>query len=92
MSSLFFCLVIPSKKAFVPDLAIVPRLEINSSLDIPIPLSDILSVLDFGSTFKLIFKSIEEAKLLSVRLLYLLLSQASEALEINSLKKMSLLL
>jgi len=49
--------------AFVPDLAMVPRLLINSYLDIPIPVSQIVKVfsalfgmiliLKFGSTSSL---------------------------------------
>ena len=74
------------------DLAIVPKLDISSSLDIPMPLSEIFKVFAFGSTFIFILRSIVEANDLSVRLLYLLLSQASDAFEINSRKKMSLLL
>ena len=56
------------------------------------PLSEIFKVFAFGSTFIFMLRSIVEANDLSVRLLYLLLSQASDAFEINSRKKMSLLL
>ena len=56
------------------------------------PLSEIFKVLAFGSTLILILRSIADANDLSVKLLYLLLSQASDALEINSRKKISLLL
>ena len=84
---LFFLFSNSLKEAFVPDFAIVPKLEINSSLDMPIPLSEIFKVLAFGSTLILILRSIVDANDLSVKLLYLLLSQASDALEINSRKK-----
>jgi len=81
-------------KALVPDLAMVPKLLINSYLVIPIPVShkvkvfsDLLGmilILKLGSTSNL-------APSASVIDLYLILSKASEALEINSLKKTSLL-
>ena len=78
--------------ALVPDLAIVPKLVINYCFVIPIPvsrkvrvfevLSGIISILKFGSS--LIISG-------SVKDLYLILSRASDALEINSLKKIYLL-
>lgn len=83
-----------SIKALVPDLAIVPKLLINSYLLIPIPVSHkvkvfspllgIILILKLGSTSNL-------APSWSVMDLYLILSKASEELEINSLRKTSLL-
>jgi hypothetical protein len=83
-----------SMKALVPDLAMVPKLLTNSYLDIPIPVSQMVKVfspllgtiliLKLGSTSNL-------APSGSVMDLYLILSRASEALEISSLKKTSLL-
>lgn len=79
-------------KALVPDLAIVPRLVISYCLVIPIPvslrvrvlvaLSGMISILKFGSS--LVMSG-------SVRDLYLTLSRASDALEMSSLRKISLL-
>ena len=79
-------------KALVPDLAIVPKLVMSSCLVIPIPvsvmvkvlvaLSGTISILKFGSS--LVISG-------SVKDLYLILSRASEALEMSSLKKISLL-
>jgi len=81
-----------SMKALVPDLAIVPKLVISSCLVIPIPvslkvrvlvaLSGMIYILKFGSS--LVMSG-------SVRALYLILSKASDALEMSSLKKISLL-
>jgi len=81
-------------KALVPDLAIVPRLLINSYLVIPIPVSQMVKVLLVLSGITLILKFGSTSNLApsaSVIDLYLILSKASEALEINSLKKISLL-
>lgn len=79
-------------KALVPDLAMVPKLVMSYCLVIPIPvslkvrvlvaLSGIISILKFGSS--LVISG-------SVNDLYLILSKASEALEISSLRKISLL-
>jgi len=81
-------------KALVPDLAIVPRLLIISYLVIPIPVSIIVRVpLDLSGII-LMFMSGSTSILApsgSVKDLYLYLSRASDALEINSLKKISLL-
>jgi len=83
-----------SIKALVPDLAIVPRLLINSYLVIPIPVSQIVNVLFVLSGIILILKfgsvSLMEVSSLFDIYLYLILSNASEAFEINSLKKISL--
>ena len=78
-------------KALVPDLAMVPKLVINYCLVIPIPvstrvrvlvaLSGMMSILKLGSSL---------AMSGSVKDLYLILSRASDAFEINSLRKISL--
>ena len=77
--------------SFDPDLAIVPMLEINSSCDIPMPSSLIVKVCStlFGiisisgfSTNGIFPLELSDSNLL--------LSIASEAFEINSLKKISL--
>lgn len=83
-----------SIKALVPDLAIVPKLLISSYLVIPIPVSQIVKVLFVLSGIILILKFgsvslIEVSSKLDIYL-YLILSKASDALEINSLKKISL--
>ena len=78
-----------SIKLLVPDFAIVPRLLIISSFVMPIPVSIIDNVL--LSLFGSIFMSKCSAK--SVELIkdsYLFLSNASEELEINSLRNISL--
>ena len=49
---------IDSINLFVPDLAIVPRLSINSCLFIPMPLSSISIIFFFFETLMLIFKSL----------------------------------
>lgn len=80
-------------KALVPDLAIVPKLLINSYLVIPIPVSHKVKVLLVfeGITLILKFGSISNLALSASTIdLYLILSKASDALEINSLKKISL--
>lgn len=80
-------------KAFVPDFAIVPKLFINSYFVIPIPVSQrvkVLLVLE-GITLILKFGSMSKRALSASAIdLYLILSKASEAFEINSLKKISL--
>jgi len=83
-----------SMKALVPDLAMVPKLLINSYLVIPIPVSHKVRVFSALLGMILILKlgSISSlAPSASVMDLYLILSKASEALEISSLKKISLL-
>ena len=52
LSLLFF--EICSRKAFVPDLAIVPSDDLSSSSFIPIPLSDIINILSLLLTSILI--------------------------------------
>ena len=79
-------------KCLVPDLAMVPKLLIKSVLDIPIPESHMVKVLlvlsgiilmnNFSSFFNTDGSVIDK---------YLILSKASLALEINSLRKISLL-
>ncbi|KAH3682505.1 hypothetical protein WICPIJ_006535 [Wickerhamomyces pijperi] len=79
-------------KDLVPDLAMVPKLLTKSALVIPIPESLISKI--FSSGFGVILMNNSGSvsnKDLSERAWYLILSKASEALEINSLKKISLL-
>lgn len=79
-----------SMKFVEPDLAMVPKLLIKSYLVIPIPLSVIervlaslsYSILISNSGFSLTESGSETDK-------NLILSKASDALEINSLKKIS---
>jgi len=81
-----------SMKALVPDFAMVPKLVIISYLVIPIPVSikvrvplvllGMMLIWKFGS-----FSTTDG----SVIEWYLILSRASEALEMSSLKKISLL-
>ena len=80
-----------SMKALVPDLAMVPKLLINSALVIPIPVSQRVRVLLVLSGMILMprFGSVSSCSG-SVMDLYLILSRASEALEMSSLRKMSL--
>ena len=80
-----------SKKAFVPDLAIVPNDDLRSSSFIPIPLSEIVRVFSLLST-SIITSGVSDelAIFLSVKPRYFLLSSASEAFEINSRKNISL--
>ncbi|KAI9333264.1 hypothetical protein BDR26DRAFT_868463 [Obelidium mucronatum] len=81
-----------SMKALVPDLAIVPRLLTRSVLVIPIPASRMSRVLLAMSGVMRINSSFSESSFeASVRDSYLILSKASEALEISSRKKISLL-
>ena len=78
----------------VPLRAIVPRLETRSSLSIPIPLSDIVTVFFLSVLEKEIeILGLTETPLyfVSVRLRYLNLSKASEELDISSLRNISLL-
>ncbi|KAH3677882.1 hypothetical protein OGATHE_000536 [Ogataea polymorpha] len=80
-----------SMKALVPDLAMVPRFLTNSALVIPIPESLISRI--FCSGFGVILmKSSGSVSSTdgSDRAWYLILSSASEAFEINSLRKISL--
>ncbi len=78
----------------IPDLAMVPKLLINSCLVIPIPVSQIVKVLLVLSGIILILKfgsvSLIEVSSEFDIYLYLILSKASEALDINSLRKISL--
>ena len=79
-------------KALVPDLAMVPRLVMSSCLVIPIPVSMRVMVLVALSGMMSILK--EGSSLVisgSVSDLYLILSRASDALEMSSLKKIYLL-
>jgi hypothetical protein len=81
-----------SMNALVPDLAIVPRLLTKSALVIPTPVSRIvrvpsslLGVILTNNSF-----SVSRAEE-SVKAWYRILSRASEELEINSRRKISLL-
>ncbi|GMC43696.1 unnamed protein product [Saccharomyces cerevisiae] len=79
-------------KALVPDLAMVPKLLINSALVIPIPESLISKTFSSGFGVILMNKSGSVSNCFgSDKAWYLILSKASEALEISSLKKISLL-
>lgn len=81
-------------KALVPDLAIVPKLLMSSYLFIAIPVSQTVRVLLVLSGIILILKFGSYSILQpsgSVIDLYLILSRASEALEMSSLRKISLL-
>jgi len=80
-----------SMNALVPDLAIVPKLLISSDLVMPMPVSHIVSVLLVLSGIILIsrFGSVSSYSG-SVIDLYLILSRASEELEMSSLKNISL--
>merc|ERR1711939_111044 len=81
-----------SMKALVPDLAIVPKLLIKSALVKPIPESLISKTFSSGLGVILMNNSGSDSNLDgSDKASYLILSKASEALEINSLKKISLL-
>jgi len=80
-----------SIKLVVPDLAIVPKFYIKSFLVIPTPVSIIDTVSASLSNSTLISKSLFSAKISGFYIdKNLILSRASEALEINSLKKISL--
>ena len=86
-----FLFFMASINLLVPDLAIVPRLSIRSSLDIPMPLSSISIVFFFLETLTLILKSASSPKIFFLeRDWYLNFSQASAEFEISSLRKISL--
>ena len=77
-----------SMNCLVPDRAMVPRLFTKSDLVKPIPVSWITKVLFSLSGMMEILRSFSESSTHgSDRELYLILSRASEALEINSRKK-----
>ena len=79
-------------KALVPDLAMVPRLVTSYCLVIPIPVSMRVRVLVALSGMIYILKAGSSLTMSgSVSDLYLILSRASEALEMSSLRKISLL-
>ena len=78
----------------MPDLAMVPRFLIRSSLVMPMPRSLMISTLLFLSRLTLISRlatSPSPRMFLSVSDRKRILSRASEALEISSRRKMSLL-
>ena len=80
-----------SRKAFVPDLAIVPKDDFKSSSFIPMPLSEIVNIFSLLLTSIFISETSEELLIfLSVRPKYFLLSRASEAFDTNSRKNISL--
>jgi len=82
---------IASMNALVPDLAIVPKLLISSDLVMPMPVSHIVSVLLVLSGIIFISRLGSVSSYSgSVIDLYLSLSRASEALEMSSLKNISL--
>ena len=81
-----------SMNSLVPDLAMVPRLETKSFLVIPIPESQMVRVLLVLSGIILMNNFSSFLRTLGlVTDKYLTLSKASEALETNSLQKISLL-
>ena len=80
------------RNSAVPDFAMVPRLLITSSRDIPMPLSEIVTVLASLSNSILIARSLSPSNSeSSFNASKRSLSAASDALEINSLRKISLL-
>ena len=93
MASFCWSPVRVARNSFVPDLAIVPMLAITSSRDIPMPLSATVSVRAALSMRTVIFRSGSlsyraGAASASKRSL----SPASDAFEISSRRKISLLL
>ena len=79
-------------KALVPDLAMVPRLLIKSALVIPIPVSTMVRVQSCLLKIRLMCNFFPESSFPgSVRLLYqMILSRASDELEMSSLRKISM--
>jgi len=76
----------------VPDLAIVPRFLMSSALVMPMPVSIKVSVLASLSARMRISKSFADSSCeASVREAYRILSRASDALEMSSRRKISLL-
>ena len=91
LESFFASPVSLDKKFLVPDFAIVPRFSCKSFLLIPIPESVIVSE-GFSPSVKVISTLGSKSKdfiLESVKVVYLNLSKASDAFDINSLKKIS---
>ena len=79
-----------SMNVFVPDFAIVPIFSTTSARDMPMPLSEIVSVLLFLSgTRKISYASFPSRMSLFVRLSKWSLSIASDAFEISSRRKIS---
>ena len=77
-------------KAAVPDLAIVPKLSITSSLVIPMPLSSMVMVLASAlAATRIRYSAVKPANSGSLMTANRCLSMASEALEISSLKNIS---
>lgn len=82
--------LIASMNCVVPDLAIVPRLLMRSYLVIPIPVSVIATVFSSSSYSILIASSVTSPKTSGLYMLRnLILSKASAAFEITSLRKIS---
>ena len=79
-------------KAFVPDLAMVPRLNTSSSRLMPTPVSSMVNVLSILLAVMLMRICGSDSRTLgSVMDSYRILSRASDALEISSRKNTSLL-
>jgi hypothetical protein len=80
-----------SRNFLVPELAMIPKHWTRSVLLIPIPVSSMIRVLLVlsGMTRMRMFGSVSNSSG-AVMERYLILSSASEQLEINSLKKISL--
>ena len=80
------------KKFFVPERAIVPKLSCKSFLVIPIPESVIVNVglSPSWNSINIFGSYLRDLKSSFVSVRYLSLSSASEAFEINSLRKISL--
>jgi len=82
--------LIASINYVVPDLAMVPSCPIRSFLVIPIPESVIVTVFSSLLPSILILRSLFVSSYSGCSIeRYLILSRASEAFEINSLKKIS---
>merc|ERR1712032_1700932 len=83
---------IASMKALVPDLAIVPRLLISSFLVMPMPKSSMV-IVELVLSGMILIKKFGWASIFSGSVIdsYRILSSASDALEINSRRKISLL-
>ena len=93
LESFFWSSERDARNFFVPELAIVPRLLFKSSSSMPMPLSDIVSVRPVPSVnvISILGSKAKPLRDSSVRVRYLSLSIASEAFEISSRRKISLL-
>jgi len=83
---------IASIKALVPDLAMVPKLLMSSFFVIPMPESSIV-IVELVLSGMILMKKFGWASILSGSVIdsYRILSRASDAFEINSRRKTSLL-